>query len=60
MIPSVNEIQPGVFVVHRYTPEMGLVLRVSWKMVEVLISGGSVVRWEFNGFRSTYEVVQRR
>jgi len=33
-------------------------------MVEVLISGGSVVRWEFNGlwefngFRSTYEVVQ--
>jgi hypothetical protein len=25
-------------------------------MVEVLLGSGAVVRWEFNGFRSTYEV----
>jgi len=55
-IPSVNDVQPGTFVIHRYTPEIGIVLRVNWKMVEVLLCNGSVVRWEYNGFRSTYEI----
>ena len=55
--PSVNDIQPGKLVVHRYTPEIGLILKVSWKSVEVLIGNGKIVRWEFNGFRSFYEVV---
>ena len=52
-ILSVNQVVPGALVIHRYTPEIGVVLRVSWNMVEVLL-GNSTVRWEMNGFRSTY------
>lgn len=55
-IPSVNDVVLGALAFHRYTPEIGIVLRVNWKMVEVLLGSGAVVRWEFNGFRSTYEV----
>ena len=57
-IPSVNDVQPGALVVHRYTPEVGVVVRVSWKRVEVLLGNGSVVKWEFEGFRSVYEVIR--
>jgi len=57
VIPSsVNDIQPGKLVVHRYTPEIGLILKVSWRNVEVLLGNGQIARWEFNGFRSCYEV----
>jgi hypothetical protein len=35
-IPSVNQVVPGALFIHRYTPEIGVVLRVSWNMVEVL------------------------
>lgn len=56
-IPSVNEVQPGAFVVHRYTPEIGVIVRVSWKRVEVLLGSGAIVKWEFDGFRSIYEVL---
>jgi hypothetical protein len=56
-IPSVNQVVPGALVIHRYTPEIGVVLRVSWNMVEVLL-GNSTVRWEMNGFRSTYRNLQ--
>jgi hypothetical protein len=59
-IPSVNDVQPGVLVVHRYTPEVGIVTRVNWGMVEVLLGNGSVVRWEFEGFRSVYEVISEK
>ena len=52
-ILSVNQVVPGSLVLHRYNPEIGVVLRVSWNMVEVLL-GNSTVRWEMNGFRSTY------
>lgn len=55
-IPSINDVQPGALVVHRYTPEIGVVIRVNWGMVEVLLGSGAVVKWEMNGFRSTYEV----
>ncbi len=56
-ILSVNQVVPGALVLHRYTPEIGVVLRVSWNMVEVLL-GNSTVRWEMNGFRSTYRNLQ--
>ena len=56
-IPSINQVVPGALVIHRYTPEIGVVLRVSWNMVEVLL-GNSTVRWEMNGFRSTYRNLQ--
>ena len=46
-IPSVNQVQPGILVVHRYTPEIGIVLRVNWRMVEVLLGSGAVVKWAF-------------
>ncbi len=55
-IPSVNQVQPGILVVHRYTPEIGIVLRVNWGMVEVLLGSGAVVKWGFDGFRSTYGI----
>lgn len=55
-IPSVNQVQPGILVVHRYTPEIGIVLRVNWRMVEVLLGSGAVVKWGFDGFRSTYGI----
>jgi hypothetical protein len=44
-IPSVNDVVPGALAFHRYTPEIGIVLRVNWKMVEVLLGSGAVVRW---------------
>ena len=56
-IPSVNQVVPGSLVLHRYNPEIGVVLRVSWNMVEVLL-GNSTVRWEMDGFRSTYRNLQ--
>lgn len=56
-IPSINQVVPGSLVIHRYTPEIGVVLRVSWNMVEVLL-GNSTVKWEMNGFRSTYRNLQ--
>jgi len=56
-IPSINQVVPGSLVIHRYTPEIGVVLRVSWNMVEVLL-GNSTVRWEMDGFRSTYRNLQ--
>jgi hypothetical protein len=56
-IPSINQVVPGALVIHRYTPEIGVVLRVSWNMVEVLL-GNSTVRWEMDGFRSTYRNLQ--
>jgi len=56
-IPSINQVVPGALVLHRYNPEIGVVLRVSWNMVEVLL-GNSTVRWEMNGFRSTYRNLQ--
>lgn len=55
-IPSVNEVIPGTLVLHRYTPEIGIVIRVNWKSVELLLDNGSIVKWEFNGFRSLYEI----
>lgn len=55
-IPSVAQVQPGILVVHSYTSEIGIVLRVNWRMVEVLLGSGAVVKWEFNGFRSTYGI----
>ena len=55
-IPSVNDLIPGALVLHRYTPEIGIVLRVNWKMVEVLLGSGVVVKWGFGSFRSTYEI----
>lgn len=55
-IPSVNQVQPGILVVHRYTPEIGIVLRVNWRMVEVLLGSGAVVKWGFGSFRSTYGI----
>jgi len=56
-IPSVNQVVPGALVIHRYTPEIGVVLRVSWNMVEVLL-GNSTVRWEMNGFRNIFRNLQ--
>jgi len=56
-IPSTNQVVPGGLFIHRYTPEIGVVLRVSWNMVEVLL-GNSTVRWEMDGFRSTYRNLQ--
>ncbi len=56
-IPSVNQVVPGALFIHRYNPEIGAVLRVSWNMVEVLL-GNSTVRWEMDGFRSTYRNLQ--
>lgn len=55
-IPSVNQVQPGILVVHRYTSEIGIVLRVNWRMVEVLLGSGTVVKWAFGSFRSTYGI----
>ena len=55
-ILSVNDVRPGTFVTHKYTPEVGVILRADWKSVEVLLGSGAVVKWEMNGFRSTYEV----
>ena len=55
-IPSVNDVIPGALVLHRYTPEIGIVLRVNWEMVDLLSCNGSVVRWELDSFRSTYEI----
>jgi len=52
-IPSINQVVPGALVIHRYTPEIGVVLRVSWNMVEVLL-GNSTVKWEMNGFRNIF------
>jgi hypothetical protein len=56
-ILSVNQVVPGSLVLHRYTPEIGVVLRVSWNMVEVLL-GNSTVRWEMNGFRNIFRNLQ--
>ena len=56
-ILSVNQVVPGSLVIHRYTPEIGVVLRVSWNMVEVLL-GNSTVRWEMNGFRNIFRNLQ--
>ena len=56
-IPSVNQVVPGALVIHRYTPEIGVVRRVSWNMVEVLL-GNSTARWEMDGFRSIYRNLQ--
>ena len=56
-ILSMNQIKPGILVVHHYTPEIAMVLRVNWNEVEVLI-GGSIVRWGMDGFRSTYRNIQ--
>ena len=53
-ILSVNQARPGILVIHRYTPEIGMVLQVDWDRVEVLLGGGSIVRWGMDGFRSTY------
>lgn len=55
-IPSVNDVIPGALVLHHLTPEIGIVLRVNWEMVELLSCNGSVVRWELDSFRSTYEI----
>ena len=55
-IPSVNQVQPGILVVHCYSSEIGIVLRVNWRMVEVLLGSGAVVKWGFDGFRSTYGI----
>jgi hypothetical protein len=38
--------------------DVGVVVRVSWKRVEVLLGNGSVVNWGFEGFRSVYEVIR--
>lgn len=56
-ILSVNQVVPGSLVIHRYNPEIGVVLRVSWNMVEVLL-GNSTVRWEMNGFRNIFRNLQ--
>jgi len=55
-IPSVNDVIPGVLVLHHLTPEIGIVLRVNWEMVELLLGSGAVVKWGFGSFRSTYEI----
>lgn len=55
-IPSVNDVIPGALVFHYLTPEIGIVLRVNWEIVELLSCNGSVVRWEFDSFRNTYEI----
>lgn len=52
-----NEVRPGALVTHRYAPEVGVILRVNYGMVEVLLGSGAIVKWGFDGFRSCYEVV---
>lgn len=56
-IPSVNQVRPGVLVIHRYTPELGIIIRARWDEVEVFLASGATVRWGMDGFRSTYEVI---
>ena len=57
-ILGINEVQPGILVFHRYVHEFGIVLRVCWNEVEVLLENSTVVRWEMDGFRSIYRMIQ--
>lgn len=57
-IPSVNQVIPGALVSHRYTPELGIILRAEWNSVEVLLNSGAIVRWGMDGFRNVYEVIE--
>jgi len=56
-IPSVNQVIPGALVSHRYTHEIGIIIRAEWNSVEVLLDSGTIVRWGMDGFRNVYEVV---
>lgn len=56
-IPSINQVRSGVLVTHRYTQELGIIIRARWDEVEVLLTSGATVRWRMDGFRSTYEVI---
>ena len=57
-IPSVNQVQPGILVVHSYTSEIGIVLYVSpiKDRVDVLLGNGKIVVWGIEGFRSCYGI----
>ena len=45
-IPSVNQVKLGILVVHRYAPEIGIVLYVSpiKDRVDVLLGNGKMVK----------------
>lgn len=57
-IPSVNQVKLGILVVHRYAPEIGIVLYVSpiKDRVDVLLGNGKIVKWGIEGFRSCYRI----
>lgn len=57
-IPSVNEVQPGTLVFRRYDYRVGVVLRVNWCLVEVLLANGKIAKWGFEDFRNAYRILQ--
>lgn len=53
---TVNDVIPGKLVVHRYTPEIGVIISANWQVVELLLCNGKIIKWGFESFRSAYEI----